>query len=395
MTTTGVRHLLVCAALLAASCRGTPTWARTAEPTHVTATVAIPTSWNLGLPIVEVSIDGHGPFRFILDSGASCLFIDRRAADELRLERVDVTGDEAARGIDSGEGAFSVRQAARIREFRAGPLVDRDGQALVVDLSPMERAAGGRIDGAVPAGMFRGGLLTLDHGAGDATFGPGELPAPDGREVVAIDYDDRCFVSIPIGGRRCPVLLDTGSRYFLSLPASLESSLRFRAPPAVVGRLATLAGIAPLRAGRIDGTLMWGASRIADPVVGLSAADFGNAGMAFLREFRVTFDFTNRLVRFERTGAEPIRCPPVRSPGAGFLREEGVWAVAYLLDGGPAERAGLRVGDRVAAIDGRPVSDVGRVEYEKMLATRERMTLRVLRDGAARDVVVEIATLVE
>jgi hypothetical protein len=395
MTTTVVRGLLVCAALAAASCRGTQTWWRIAEPTHVTATVAIPTSWDLGLPIVEASIDGHGPYRFILDSGASGLFIHRRVADELRLDVVDVESEGEATGdLDAGEGAFSVRQAARIREFRAGPLVDRDGLALVVDLSPIERVAGGRVDGALPAQMFRGGILTIERG-GDATFGPGELPPPDGREVVEIDYDDRCFISIDLGGRRCPVLIDTGSRYFLSLPAALETSLRFHAPPAVVGRLATLAGIAPLRAGRIHGTLMWGSCRVADPVVGLSAAAYGNAGIEFLREFRVAFDFTHRRVRFERTGTEPVRCPPVRSTGAGFLSDDDAWTVAYLLDGSPAERAGLRVGDRVTTFDGQAVSEIGRSEYDKMLATRASVSLRVIRDGAAQDVVVEVVTLVE
>src|SRR5882724_11200132 len=116
MTTALLRCLFVCAVLPAASCAArAPAWARVAAPTHVTATVAIPTSWDAGLPIVEATIDGHGPLRFLLDSGASGLFIDRRVAGELKLEPVDLTlGGAQAPTFSAGEGNFTVRDAARI-----------------------------------------------------------------------------------------------------------------------------------------------------------------------------------------------------------------------------------------------------------------------------------------
>jgi hypothetical protein len=296
--------------------------------------------------------------------------------------------------LDAGEGSFSVPRAAVVREFRAGPLVARDGAALVIDLSTFARSVGVRIDGVLPAQMF-GGLLTLDHCRGDATVTAGELPPADGREVIELQFGDRAFVTMDVGGRPCPFLIDTGKDGFLAMPAAAETVLRFHAPPAVVGRFATMAGITPRRAARVHGPLQWGACRVADPVVSLSAAGYGLVGIEFLREFRTTFDFTNHRVRFERAGDEPICSPPLRSPGAGFLHEDGAWTVGYVLDGGPAERAGLRVGDRVEAIDGRPVREVGNAEYEKLLATRASMSLRVVRAGAASDVAVAITTLVE
>ena len=52
-----------------------------------------------------------------------------------------------------------------------------------------------------------------------------------------------------------------------------------------------------------------------------------------------------------------------------------------------------RVG--VELIDGRPSSSVGLLAYQEMLASQERITLRVVRDGVARDVVLTVRTLVE
>jgi len=348
------------------------------------------------VPIVEASIDGHAPMRFILDSGASFLAIDRRAAASLELEFLDLTKDGGrAPSLDAGEGRFDVRDGARVREIHAGPFVGRDVAALVLDLSPVEQACGVRVDGVLPASMFRGGLLTLDRGRGDVTFVAGSLPAADGEDVLALERDDRAYVAAAVDGKPCRFLIDTGSEDFVSVPQSLTGGLRFRVPPTVVGRYLTMAGVSLQRKGRLDGALTWGRRSIADPIVALSAADYGKVGIEFLRDFRTTFDFSGARVRFERTTEAPIVSRPVRSPGAGFLRGDGGWVVRYVLDDGSAAAAGVREDDRVELIDGRPSSSVGLLAYQEMLASQERITLRVVRDGVARDVVLTVRTLVE
>jgi len=65
--------------------------------------------------------------------------------------------------------------------------------------------------------------------------------------------------------------------------------------------------------------------------------------------------------------------------------------VAGLSPGGPADQAGLRVGDVVLSLDGAPLASVD--EIHKLL-TRERIgrrvSLSVLRDGALTELKLKV-----
>lgn len=361
-----------------------------------TSPATLPTRWGGGYVLAEASIDGRGPWTLVLDTGASVASIAPRVAEALHLERGTFGREDEGVAVGGAAGTqIRVRNAVRIDALRVGPLVVREIDALVLDLSGLERVSGIRIDGILPAAAFREVLLTLDGPAARVTVERGELPPPDGADVLALEGGALPHVTVDVGGAPCRVLLDSGSTEFVTVPAALAPALRFRAPPVETGRVGTIADAVAVRSGRIDGSLAWGRHRIQDPVVGLTPAENGSAGLRLLTEFRTTFDLGHDRVRFERSTDAPILSRPVRSPGAGFLRGEDAWTVAYVLDGGPAARAGLRVGDRVDRMEGLPIAQVGTM-YEILVATSDTLRLRVTREGdAAREVAVPVETLVE
>ncbi len=87
---------------------------------------------------------------------------------------------------------------------------------------------------------------------------------------------------------------------------------------------------------------------------------------------------------------EPGETPRTELAGVGLqLTPDGeVLAVTGLVAGGGAALAGLQVGDRVVAVDGRPVSELGMVGAVDAIRGAEGTTVRltVRRDGVTRDV---------
>jgi hypothetical protein len=360
---------------------------------------ALPISWSGGRPIVETWIDGHGPLRFALDSGTpfygDFCAVDTRLAVDLHLH---IDGLPLGAPVHEGPRSYALGSSTELNELRTGEFLVRNVRAKVIDLSPLERLTGVRIDGVLPAAAFGGGLLTIDPARGSVTYAAGGLPSVDGKRVFALGAlaPARFSVDVDVAGVPCTVAIDTGWDGFLKLPDACDATLLYRAPHALVGRSGTLAGIAMRHAARVDGTIRWGDCALVDPVVEIASSDFGMVGMRFLHEFRTTFDVAHDRIEFDRTSDGPILSPSIRGLGADFFRNDDMWTVWYVVKEAPAERAGLRVGDRIETIDGRPTSsaDIDGY-YSDLLAHKAGMKLRVVRDGVARDVDVAIVTLVE
>jgi predicted aspartyl protease len=358
--------------------------------------IELPTRWEGGYPYVDATIDGHGPYRLLLDSGTSFVCLSKRVADELHLERVPIRAGQDGQEVDANGDSVRAREGATIREMHIGRVDFPGGQVLIWDLSLLERAAKTRLDGILPACVFAEALLTIDYERRSVTLERGELPPADGRTVYQLGDDPyRPLVTMTIGGAPCEVIIDTGYDGFLQVPEAREPALRFKAPVVPIGCSVTFAGMRRTRAGRLSEPIDWGGRRIEEPIVQLISSDYAVAGAELLSEFRVTFDFGHSRVRFESTTGDPILRQRIDDPGVGFLRDGGSWTVAYVLDGTPASRAGLRAGDRVETIDGRLAREIDVSAY---VGGRERgdvLHMRVTGENGTRDVDVEVVTLVE
>lgn len=124
-------------------------------------------------------------------------------------------------------------------------------------------------------------------------------------------------------------------------------------------------------------------------VIGINTAIFsgsgGNIGIGFAIPSNMVKVFLNQARTGTRTtawlGVEGVPVDGARARAAGLDRVIGV-AVVGISPGSPAERAGLRPGDIVLAIDGKEVSDPAALRYR--VATRpvgESVAISVLRGG--------------
>src|SRR5262249_29214606 len=208
-------------------CPGCPAIPLVPLETRLTAPVVeLPFMRVGGLPLLEVRINGQGPFRVLLDTGAeAAAFLPPRGVRRLGLP-------VACGSRILGATAEPVEAGVRVRRVETaeiGGVEFRDFRA--VEVPTLEHQFPG-LDGALGMGLFWDCLLTVDYPAGRVRITRGVLPAPDGREYLPLAAGTMQPVTIlAIGSVQMPVLIDSGSSSGLSVTPDVERGLAFSHPP--------------------------------------------------------------------------------------------------------------------------------------------------------------------
>lgn len=110
----------------------------------------------------------------------------------------------------------------------------------------------------------------------------------------------------------------------------------------------------------------------------------GLVGNALFARFDVIFDFVNWVIYLRPN--KNFDKPQPNFYSMAFTPNGDHWKVNALLEGGNAERAGLRQGDRIEAINGIKASDSDKSALQPL---PDRLTLSVVREGGTIEIVVD------
>lgn len=276
------RYAALCIVLTAAQlacARGTGVHTAAMEITH-------------GKPYVMVTINGRGPFRFIIDTGTGgdaivttemASLLDLPAAGEARLNDPTGKGGQSAplRRIDHLQVAGVDFYAIKAVEH-ALPGGDGDCQGML----------------GFP--LFRDFLFTLDYVNGRLTLSDAELE-PDGEKAVLPFRmpDGVPVVRLIIAGREVDAQIDSGGAG-LSLPERLASNLKFETGPAIFAKGQSLSTRFVVKAGKLATDVRLGEFTLADPWVEINPAfPMANFGSCPMQHFTITFDQQNLLMRLD------------------------------------------------------------------------------------------------
>lgn len=157
-----------------------------------------------GVPIVDVTINGKGPFKFVVDTGApGPLRIDTTVADALGLKalRYDDEGD------GSGKNEFKVA-VVPIERLGLGSFSKSHLEANVMDLKGRRF----EFDGVFGMSAFADHILTIDYARGTLAVDEGSLPPANGRDIFNYQLTDDGLIMLDavVGGEKLPAILDTG-----------------------------------------------------------------------------------------------------------------------------------------------------------------------------------------
>ncbi len=245
-----------------------------------------------GKPYVMVTVNGKGPFRFVIDTGTGAqALVTASLAGQLGLPVVGQARLTDPSGQGEQRAPITLIQSLNVAgvEFTAV-------QAIEHSLAAEDAAC----QGLLGFTLFRDYLLTLDYPNHRLALAPGAL-APDGEHsVLPFRMPDGVpIVPLQINGRRVEAQLDSGGTG-LSLPTQVAEHLKFASDPVVFAVGESLSTRFQLMAGRLGSDVRVGRYAFAKPFVEINAAfPLANFGGCAMQNFSITFDQVNHLVRLD------------------------------------------------------------------------------------------------
>ncbi len=315
--------------------------------------VVLPCRFVEDIIVVDVHVDGAGPFPFVLDTGCSAVLVGPRVADALPGR----TRPAAGAGARAPDGRpLMVERAMEGLRIRAGDAVFHEVGALVIDLAPVEATTGLRLDGVLGFPAFVQGLLVLDYPSREVRFSRGALPPADGEGVLPLTGGYSPLLDVRIGARRHRVLVDSGFSGALYLPEFPPAEDLVAAPVPWFPSTNLAGDTGPTLLARLASPLLLGSHRVEGANV-MRSGSGSLLGAGILRHFEVALDARNGRIRFSRAAEGPVRFGPRRGVGLRARMADGACVVAAVLPGSPADAAGIRPGARVISLAGlRPAA---------------------------------------
>jgi len=350
-----------------------------------------------GRVVIPVSVNGHGPFQVILDSGLGnslLLFNHLETGQELGLDYVRTV--PGIRGAGTGEN--------KDLHLTAGEALAVPG--LDLGTKPVGVIGESRSTSVLHNAGVTGGLLLfyytveIDFDASKVrVFDSEQFEAPEGWEEIPLDFAK----NLPVlettlemeDGSPHPVrlIVDTGGKPQLGLTSD-ESVGRIPPPDSkptltgtgfrgdVFGRLGRVGRVA-LGSYSLDGMVAGFGLENEAPVLAEIDAD-GVIGIGALYRFNMIFDFANRrmLIKPNHHFSDPFEWSM-----AGLALQtdaEGRTMVYYVEPGSTAEAQGLEKGDVVESVNGRPSEEFSYLEMRKVFEQDGEAVELGLRRGDAR-----------
>lgn len=291
----------------------------------------------------------------MLDSGAGVTTLDKAYA-----QKIGLTGGQkiTAQGVGGTQEA-ELFQGVTIE---AGNLRLSGVTVVAIDLSQVSKAIGRPMPVVLGRELFMNSIVALDFDRGELTLSPPKgFAAPAGATKVQLKRDGTLhYIPISVGGLP-PVdaAFDLGNGGAISLSKEYhEQQPLFASLPYAIGMSGGVGGLHENKRVTLPKVEVAGFTFDAVP------ADLGsqpdgpyegkaNIGIQMFRPFKLTLDLGRDRLWLQRNGA-PAEFQRDRS-GLFTLLEGDHFNVLHVSPGSPADKAGMKKGDKLVAIDGESV----------------------------------------
>ncbi|MBN2446802.1 MAG: aspartyl protease family protein [Phycisphaerae bacterium] len=168
----------------------------------------------IGLPRCRVTVNGHGPYNMILDTGGSIVIsLDKEVAGEIELPL-------AAEAVIRGVAGKDTSHQAIIDEITIGGITCEHVMARVFDV---RKAAAFSCDGIIGTGVFADGRMTMDFANELLTVEPSsEKPARGDAVPLRIVADAKLIAPVTVDDQAVTAILDSGADVVALAPSFMR-----------------------------------------------------------------------------------------------------------------------------------------------------------------------------
>lgn len=355
------------------------------------------TSSSTGVILVSVRVEGQIA-TFLLDTGAERSCIDRVFASRLKLRS---TG-----AVDIREPYSTVTaDSLHISDLEIQALHLQDVDMVSSDLARFSHGAGLPIDGVLGSDVLRHFIVRIDFLSGSALFRKTDAAPLRGAVVTLQSFHDLYFVSFTAHGVPISLLLDTGAN------ASAVSAHAWGMIAANQHSQTMVSGVRSTGGSEDANFVLVREIHIGDvqssdtpfrvqPMTsdGLFAdAGFdGLLGSDVLRQYFVTLDLANNKMYLVANPKNHLNPYLFSTIGIQFARdEEGTYTIMAVWAPSPAQTAGLKVGDRLLAINQLDTQPMSLDDLSRQIHGRPgtKVRLVIASDGHRRDVPISTSCL--
>jgi len=274
--------------------------------------IEIPFDFYRNEILVQVRVNGKGPFSMMVDTGTDPSAIDLVSARELGL-KLDSLGKRSTGGGTSVNLAYETK----LPLVELGGLSAKNVAAAAIDLSKISERFGKPIHGVLGHSLLNGRIVQIDYPNHVLRFyserpssKPGKEANTAKRTTLHFHYDDNVLIDeVTVNGKKVVGNFDTGSNGTFQLtPAAvtylaLEEAVKRAQPSTSVG----YNNVSENRQGTVANVTVGGISIDSPSVLffgkgtGRDKKPWGvNIGNEFLKDFVVTIDYRSKLITLER-----------------------------------------------------------------------------------------------
>jgi hypothetical protein len=325
---------------------------------------------------IPAYLNGKGPFLFELDNGGHDI-LTTETAQELGL-----TGTGSINSTGAGN-AVTQSGIARVARIQVGDAVMSDQPVSIRKFSPAsnDRSPNPPRAGILGLELFERFVVAIDRRSKTVTLKPfGSDDHPSGVLMPLVFAEDAPLISGSYRGRPGDFMLDTGNAgptiiedYWaraLGLSAALDNGVQRGETRVSVGPV----GVGPIEL-RHELVCYYGPAERGSEY---SRSVAGVYGEPLLSRFNATYDYSRGTVWLDLLPeVDPL---PFDRSGLSLAKaDEGLFKIAAVMSGSPAEDAGIRAGDLVGAIQGVQSRMLSRADAAAIL--REKVGKAVMLSG--------------